>query len=329
MVNEFILTLLRIYMKKILLLIISIVSVLIATITSAIIFYNTTVTEDGNHQVITIAPQESIVFSLAKIIDSIEFNKDSGFTIRTLEWWVWIDMSNDPADYTPMKGYIIRNNNSDNLIIDIYSKNITDSNETLFQHTLKAGWNLVWPAYKNDEYKMVNIFDFLWNSNYSHVADFTWEGLMKEYKKDTYTWEVKIYKKQTYSWEVTIKYNTWINHLNKWNTQIKNSIELTDMRTFEGLAYWVFVSNDTIIPWSQDLSEIEDINKKDIHVMSYISSDSDKFSENKNSAEITVNVTWLKSNDEVKVVWFELYWEINEMINNKFWKRLKFNKTKR
>jgi competence protein ComGC len=65
-------------MKKILLIIIgTIISVFIISITSAIVSYNNTVIEKGNHQVVTINSNETIVFSLSKKIDSINFNKDS------------------------------------------------------------------------------------------------------------------------------------------------------------------------------------------------------------------------------------------------------------
>jgi uncharacterized membrane protein len=58
---------------------------LVITSVSAVVFFSTNVTEEGNHQIIRIAPNQAIVFSLSKIIDRIEFNKDSGFTIRTLD----------------------------------------------------------------------------------------------------------------------------------------------------------------------------------------------------------------------------------------------------
>jgi len=207
-----------------------IISLSLATVTYAMVF-NISFTDDGTKQIVTIESWKSIVFSLSKKIDSINFNKDSGFTIRTLEGWKWIDMTDNVSDYTPMKGYMIRNISEWNLIITMNLKNIIDINDTIFQKTLKAGWNLVWPAYKNDKSGLVENIDAFGNSNYSHIADFTGNGFYFSGEVIIIDWKVK-----------------------ENNLDIRNKNELANVQFVEWLAYAVFVSNDTVIPGSQKLT---------------------------------------------------------------------------
>ena len=230
-------------MKKILLLISWVaLTIILATFSYAYLLSGNNTAEYDNMQKVTIPEGKSIVFSLSKHIESIDFNKDSGFTIRTLEWSKWIDMSNDVADYIPMKWYIIRNASTWDLTIDIIFKDITDVNDTFFGKTLKAGWNLVWPASKDDDQKMVTPLDAFWKSDISHVIDYTWNGFIDG---DEFTW-----RSWKYLWEARIE-------ILGDSLDVKNSEELINLKVIEGFAYAVFVSNDTTIPWTQGLSSFE------------------------------------------------------------------------
>ena len=129
-------------MRKILLLIVWItLTIWLATFSYAYLLNVSNAPEHWNVQKVIVPQWKSIVFSLSKTIESINFNKDSGFTIRTLEWSQWIDMSDQAEDYTPMKWYIIRNVQEWNLEIDITFKNITNVGDLILTKTLKAWWN--------------------------------------------------------------------------------------------------------------------------------------------------------------------------------------------
>lgn len=228
-----------------------IIMLLLASFSYAMVF-NSYLVDNGTSQIINIPSNKSMVFSLSKQIDSITFSKDNGFTIRTLEWWEWVDMTDNVSDYTPMKWYLVRNISDWNLEIKMNLKNITSINDTIFQKTLKAGWNLVWPAYKDDNAGLVKNIDAFGNSNYSHIADFTGQGFI-------IYWESKI-SKNTISWEVIIEESdsNFINSTVKESEfQIKNKNELANVVFVEWLAYAVFVSNDTVIPGSQKITSEE------------------------------------------------------------------------
>lgn len=232
-------------MKKIIISIISFILLSTSVLAVWTWYYDNTISVSQNKQTVKVWANKIIVFSLDKQIKDVSFSTDSLFTIRTLEWWNWIDMTNNPSDYTPLKWYMVQNHNSFDLNITFTFKDVSEVNKTIFQKTLKAGWNLVWPAYKNDIDKKVGILDFLWNSNFSHLLDLTWDSLV-------YSWENQILTKKTYSWEVPIQNNTAITHEVNWNSQILNSSELNNIKVIEWIAYWIFVPNDTVIPWSQN-----------------------------------------------------------------------------
>jgi len=245
-------------MKKILTIILWVIfSLWLATFSYAMVF-NSYLNDDWVNQTIEVPSTKSIVFSLSKKIDEINFSKDSGFTIRTLEWWKWIDMTDNVDDYQPMKWYMVRNISEWNLKITMKLKNISSINDTIFQKTLKAGWNLVWPAYKNDNAWIVENMDAFGNSNYSHIADFTWNGFITSWEariaKQTISWEVQITEENKTFADATVRDNQF---------QIKNKNELANVKFLEWMAYAVFVSNDTVIPGSQNITTNEN-NKENI-----------------------------------------------------------------
>ncbi|MDQ7009266.1 MAG: hypothetical protein Q9M94_03160 [Candidatus Gracilibacteria bacterium] len=234
-------------MKKILLgILVTVISLGLITFSYAMVF-NGFLTDHGINQKVIVPSGKTIVFSLSKQIDSIDFSKDSGFTIRTLEGGEWIDMSDNISDYTPMRGYMIRNISDGNLEITMHLKNITDVNDTIFQKTLKAGWNLVGPAYKDDEQKMVNVLNSFGNSHFSHIADFTNEGFFNIQSINTISGEVKSFNNGKTFFEIgASKKDNGINiDSSVKNLKIKNKNELANVIFLEGLAYAVFVSNDT------------------------------------------------------------------------------------
>lgn len=178
---------------------------------------------------------EAIVFSLPKKVESIQFSKTDGFTIRTLEWGVWRDMSDQVADYYPLQGYMVRNFWSGALSIDVDYALLSSVEETLFQKSLPAGWNLIGVAYKDDDFDKVDSSDGLWESlPYSQIIDFTGANFNKNY----------------YSGEAQVPGQVFDNHIN-----IASKSEMTNKTLFEKFAYGVFVNVDAAISWTQHIDE--------------------------------------------------------------------------
>lgn len=189
---------------------------------------------------ITINSWEAIVFSFSKQIEEITFSKDSWFTIRTLEWGKWIDLSNSVSDYVPLKGYLVRNISDWSLVINARYKTISTIEDSIFQRSLKAWWNLVWIAYKDDNDWFVSVSNWLWESlPYSQVLDFTWNGF-----KNNLSW--------TYSNEVQILNKG--HNVNNSLYQIKAKSDLANYNLLEKFAYAIFINTDSEIAWSQKLT---------------------------------------------------------------------------
>ena len=194
----------------------------------------TLITETGKYEKITIASWEATVFGFSRQIDNIEFSKDSGFTIRTLEWGTWKDLSASITDYSPITWILARNISDWDLVITATYADVTSIEKTIFQKSLKAGWNLISPAYKNDINGLVKTKTALWDSlPYSQVLDFTWNGFV-------------------YSGENLI---TTPNHdLNNTNYQIKTKSEIENTSLIEKLAYGLFINIDSVISGSQKMT---------------------------------------------------------------------------
>ncbi len=188
---------------------------------------------------------ESIVFSFPKRVKSIDFSQTTWFTLRTLEWWVWKDVQLSNSEFQPLKWYLLRNFSNKDLIIYATYDDVSVVENTIFQKTLYAWWNLIWVAHKDDVSWKVSSSSWLWDSlPYSHVLDFTWNGFN--------LWSLT---KWIYSWEPSINNNINNNVSDNYNILPKSSV--VSLWLNEKLAYWVFVNNDTMIAWSQNLTNVE------------------------------------------------------------------------
>ena len=222
-------------MKKIIVWILSLLIIWYTTYTywSSVI---TAIEANWNYEKVTILSWEASVVSFPRQIENITFSKDSGFSIRTLEGWVWRDMTNNVSDYNPLNWYLIRNITAWDLLITATYKDISLVENTLFQKSLQAGWNLIWTAYKDDNNWVVSSNSALWEElPYSQVLDFTWNGFV-------------------YSWETVINTN---HNVDNQNYDIKTKTEISSYSLIEKLAYGLFVNVDSVISGSQKLSDIE------------------------------------------------------------------------
>lgn len=223
-------------MKKIIIWLLTFILVSVSTYTywSQVI---TLITETGKYEEITIASWEATVFGFPRKIENITFSKDSGFTIRTLEWWVWKDLSNNITDYSPITWILARNISEWDLVITAKYADVTSIENSIFQKSLKAGWNLISPAFKDDINWIVYSETALWESlPYSQILDFTWNGFV-------------------YSWEAVI---TTPNHnLNDSLYEIKTKVELSNASLIEKLAYGLFINVDSVISGSQEMTTEE------------------------------------------------------------------------
>ena len=223
-------------MKKIILLLLTFIIASVATYTywSQVV---TLITESGKYEKITISSWEATVFGFPRKIENIEFSKDSGFTIRTLEWGIWRDLSDDITDYSPITWILARNMSEWDLVITATYAEVTSIENTIFQKSLKAGWNLISPAYKDDISWVVNTDNALWDAlPYSQVLDFTWNGFV-------------------YSGENVI--DTPNHNLNDTWYEIKTKAELTNVDLIEKLAYGLFVNVDSVVSGSQKMTDLE------------------------------------------------------------------------
>lgn len=233
----------KIFTKKYILSLLSIVTLILWASLYAASVTKITDNQDLNSVQITVDSWKSVVFSFSRIVDNVAFSKDSGFTIRTLEWSEWINLSNIAEDYTPMKGYLVRNNSEWSLIITANFLAITNETYTSFQKTLKAGWNLVWPAYKDDENWFTDI-STIFGENYSQIVDLTWN------------W----FSNKTSSWEFIDDslVDTPYIEINETNYQTINQGQVyVNDRVNEILAYAVLVDSDVVLDWTQLLSAQE------------------------------------------------------------------------
>ncbi len=214
---------------------------------------------------------ESQVISFAQKIKNIDFSLDSGFTIRTLQWWVWKDSSWEIEDFQPLKGYLVRNFSKNTLEIKADYAPVTKMEDAFFSRKLKAGWNMVAPAYKNDLCRAVTINEWLWDSlPYSNVLDVTWIAFQnvqndeKNIFSDLFglkTKKIKIVKKN-YNWkthfEAVVSEVKNLETVKKdWNFAIKSKSDAKKNFMYENLAYPVFVNNDTVISGSQNITDVQ------------------------------------------------------------------------
>lgn len=194
---------------------------------------------------------ETKLISFPRKVETIEFSKDSGFSIRTLVGGIWKDMSNNPHDYEVMQWYIVRNFWEERVNIHVTYSPINSADQTLYQKELKAGWNLYAPAVKNDYCTAVKTSDALIGSNYSQIIDFSTMWFKKYFSN-----EVSI--DHIYSGETLFfnKYNGNPQDFREdWNYSIKNSGDTEEDFIYEWSAYWVFVNNDTLVSWNQNITD--------------------------------------------------------------------------
>jgi hypothetical protein len=194
---------------------------------------------------------ETKLISFPRKVETIEFSKDSGFSIRTLVGGLWKDMSNNPDDYEVMQWYIVRNFWEERVNIHVTYSPITSADQTLYQKELKAGWNLYAPAVKNDYCTAVKTSDALIGSNYSQIIDFSTMWFKKYFSN-----EVSI--DHIYSGE-TLFFNKYNGNPQDFredgNYSIKNSWDAGEDFIYEWSAYWVFVNNDTLVSWNQNITD--------------------------------------------------------------------------
>ena len=194
---------------------------------------------------------ETKLISFPRKIESISFSKDSGFSIRTLIWGEWKDISDNPSDYEVMQGYIVRNFTNEIIQIVVKYAPVTSSEQALYQKELKAGWNLYAPAVKNDYCSAVKINDALQWTNYSQVIDFSNMWFKKYFSN-----EVSI--DHVYSGETLVinKYNSDPQTFREdWNYIIKNSNQVEKDFIYEWSAYGVFVNDDTLVSGNQNITD--------------------------------------------------------------------------
>lgn len=205
----------------------------------------------NQYQSIGIYSGETKLISFPRKIETINFSKDSWFSIRTLIGGEWIDMSNNPDDYEIMQWYIVRNFGNEDVYIQVKYAAIASSDQTLYQKELKAGWNLYAPAVKNDYCNAVNVWDSLNWTNYSQIIDFSSMWFKKSFSN-----EVSI--DHIYSGE-TLFFNKESWHPQKFredgNYTIKNSGDVSEDFIYEWGAYWVFVNNDTLVSGNQNITD--------------------------------------------------------------------------
>jgi len=216
---------------------------------------------------IVVSPWDAVVFSFSKQISTIDFNLTSGFTIKTLEWWIWSDIWNTVDQFPPLRWYLVRNFSLNDLVITATYANVTSISQSIFQKSLKAWWNLVWVAYKDDVNWNISVANWLWAAlPYSQVLDFTWNGFSSwssylwsfTWVTNYYSWEIPLSKKVYYSWEMSIFKNV-TNIVSNSGYTITSKASMAWLNLNEGLAYGIFVNNDTLMSWSQKLTSAENI----------------------------------------------------------------------
>ena len=194
---------------------------------------------------------ETKLISFPRKVETINFSKDSGFSIRTLIGWEWTDMSNNPEDYEVMQWYIVRNFGNERVNIHVTYSPIISADQTLYQKELKAGWNLYAPVVKNDYCSAVKTGDALQWSNYSQIIDFSNMWFKKYFSN-----EVSI--DHVYSGE-TLFFNKYNGNPQDFredgNYSIKNNLEAENSYIYEGWAYGVFVNNDTLVSGNQNITD--------------------------------------------------------------------------
>jgi len=183
----------------------------------------------------TIKSGDAVVLSFPKKVESISFSKSSGFTIRTLEWGQWIDMSDQVSDYYPLRGYLIRNSSAGDLIISVDYAMIDSIEDTLLQKDLPAGWNLVGVASKIDDQgtHKVSVSSALGDSlPYSQVIDFTGQDFPTQL--------------------ISNEANPF-GRIDETNYAIKTKAQLAGLGLYERIAYGIFVNVDSVISGTQNL----------------------------------------------------------------------------
>ena len=191
---------------------------------------------------------DAIVLSFSQQLESIEFSKTSWFTVRTLEGGEWRDMSNDISEFQPLNGYLIRNFSDGELHIHARYASVANVENTLFQKSLRAGWNLVWIAFRDDTRGQVLPSQWLGDAlPYSQVVDFTGIGI-----GTVQEWAL-------YSWEAILGSPTNPSNLVSWNLDIRTRSDLDNAILYENLAYGVFVNTDSVIAGSQQINDLSDL----------------------------------------------------------------------
>jgi len=226
---------------------------------------------------ISVNPWESKSISFPQELEYIHFSKDSNFSVKTLEWWIWKDVWNNLSNYHPLRWYIISNFSWDVLNIDYkYKSNISLSN-SLVQRKLPAWWNLVWVCQKNDEQEKIKaIFGFGYSLPFSQMIDFTSSDFAMN--------------------------NTW-NKLDSvfhiyWKSQANSKY------VFENKAYAIFNNVDSMYSWVQNYTDsngnvIYDNNDEDDN--SWYEEDDDEF----NNWEFELEEQWFHSRSILLASWIE------------------------
>ena len=296
-----------------------------------------------------INPGDSQVISFAQKIKSINFSLDSGFTIRTLEWWTWKDASWKIEDFQPLKGYLVRNFSKKPLIIKANYAPVTKMEDAFFSRELKAGWNMVAPAYKNDLCRAVTINNWLGDSlPYSSILDVTGIAFqnVKNSKDDngdfctllrqldpsstcySNTKKIKIVKK-FYSWEnhfeAIVDDVEDLDIVNKnWNFAIKSKNDAKNNFMYENLAYPIFVNNDTLISGSQNITDSqgrEILKNKELPIVAVILNNNEKVintSDKKIIIPFQLISTLYPNNESINALVYNLKFNYNNWIKESY-----------